>query len=156
MDGPYNRIVCCVDRDPMAQRVIDEARALAGGRPFSVVHVVAPPHSLVSGPFAYVAPIVELRSEAEAWLADLLAGTPDAEPVLLEGSPARELCRWARDTRADLIVAAAYRSRMERAMLGGFAAHIAYHAPCSVLLVHQAAVAAESGAAAGEAATTAG
>ena len=53
-------------------------------------------------------------------------------------------------------MAAAYRSRMERAMLGGFAAHIACHAPCSVLLVHQAAVPAESAAAAGGAATTAG
>ncbi len=156
MDRPYRRIACCVDRDPMAGRVIDEARALAGGKPFRVVHAVAPPHSLVSGPFAYVAPIVELRGEAEAWLADLVADVLEAEPVLLEGPPARELCRWARDNGTDLIVAAAYRSRMERAMLGGFASHIAYHAPCSVLLVHQAAIAAESGAAAGEAATTAG
>ncbi len=156
MDGPYRRIACCVDRDPMALRVIEEARALAGGEPFRVIHVVAPPHTLVSGPFAYVAPIVELRGEAEAWLTDLVADVPQAEPVLLEGSPARELCQWARKTRTDLIVAAAYRSRMERAMLGGFAAHIAYHAPCSVLLVHQAAAPAENGAAAGEAATTAG
>ena len=156
MDRPYSRIACCVDRDPMARRVIEEARALAGGAPFRVVHAVAPPHSLVSGPFAYVAPIVELRSEAEAWLTDLVSDLPEAEPVLLEGSPAREICQWARTARADLIVAAAYRSRMERAMLGGFAAHIAYHAPCSVLLVHHAAVAAESVAVTGETAVTAG
>lgn len=156
MDGPYRRIACCVNRDPMAQQVIEEARALAGGGSFRVVHVVAPPHTLISGPFAYVAPIVELRAEAEAWLTGLVADVPGAEPVLLEGSPARELCQWARDTRTDLIVAAAYRSRMERAMLGGFAVHIAYHAPCSVLLVHQAAVPAERAASAGEAAATAG
>ena len=156
MDRPYSRIACCVDRDPMARQVIDEARALAHGEPFRVIHVVAPPHTLVSGPFAYVAPIVELRAEAEAWLADVVSGIPEAEPVLLEGSPARELCAWAGRTRTDLIVAAAYRSRMERAMLGGFASHIAYHAPCSVLLVHQAAAPADPVAVAGETAATAG
>jgi nucleotide-binding universal stress UspA family protein len=33
-------------------------------------------------------------------------------------------------------VAAAHRGLVERAMLGGFAAYVAYHAPCPVLLVH--------------------
>ena len=152
MERPYTRIACCVNRDPMASKVIEEARALAGGEPFSVVHVVAPPHTLVAGPFAYVAPVVELRAEAETWLADLVSDLPQVERVLLEGSPARELCAWARDNGMDLIVAAAYRSRMERAMLGGFASHIAYHAPCSVLLVHHPADEAGAAAATGEAA----
>ncbi len=156
MDRPYRMIACCVDRDPMARQVIEEARALACGDPFRVVHVVAPPHTLVTGPFAYVAPIVEMRAEAEAWMADLLSDLPEAEAVLLEGSPPRELCSWARESGTDLIVAAAYRSRMERAMLGGFATHVAYNAPCSVLLVHQAAVPADSVVAAGEATVAAG
>lgn len=61
---------------------------------------------------------------------------PEARPVLLEGSPAHEICSWSRANGVDLIIAAARRGIVERAMLGGFASHIAYHASCSVLLVH--------------------
>lgn len=139
MDRPYNRIACCVDRDQMADEVIAEGMRLAGGdaRCLQVVHVVAPPHTMVAGPFAYIAPVTEMWSEAEAWLEDRTQALPGATPVLLDGSPARALCAWAAAHDVDLIVAAAHRGRVERAMLGGFASHIAYHAPCSVLLVHR-------------------
>lgn len=139
MDRPYNRIACCVDRDQMADEVLAEGMRLAGGdaQALQVVHVVAPPHTLVAGPFAYIAPVTEMWSEAEAWLEDRTQALPGATPVLLDGSPARALCAWAATHDIDLIVAAAHRGRVERAMLGGFAAHIAYHAPCSVLLVHR-------------------
>ena len=139
MDMPYNRIACCVDRDEMTDEVLAEGMRLAGGdaRTLQVVHVVAPPHTLVAGPFAYIAPITEVWSEAEAWLEARTRALPGATPVLLDGSPARALCEWSATHDIDLIVAAAHRGRVERAMLGGFAAYIAYHAPCSVLLVHR-------------------
>jgi nucleotide-binding universal stress UspA family protein len=139
MDRPYERIAVAVDRDRMAGQVIAEGLRLAGGdaSALALVHVVAPPHTAVAGPFAYIAPVTEVWSEAEAWLEDRAREYPGATPVLLDGSPARSLCAWAAKHRIDLIVAAAHRGRVERAMLGGFAAHIAYHAPCPVLLVHQ-------------------
>lgn len=139
MDRPYDRIACCVDRDGMTDEVIAEGMRLAGGDPsaLQIVHVVAPPHTLVAGPFAYIAPVTEVWSEAEAWLEDRTQALPGATPVLLDGSPARALCAWAATHDIQLIIAAAHRGRVERAMLGGFASHIAYHAPCSVLLVHR-------------------
>jgi nucleotide-binding universal stress UspA family protein len=139
MDRPYERIAVCIDRDQMTQQVIAEGLRLSGGdaSALQLVHVVPPPHTAVAGPFAYIAPVTEMWSEAEAWLEDRAQKHPGATAVLLDGSPARALCAWAATHRIDLIVAAAHRGRVERAMLGGFAAHIAYHAPCSVLLVHQ-------------------
>jgi nucleotide-binding universal stress UspA family protein len=35
----------------------------------------------------------------------------------------------------DLLVAGVYRGMASRALLGSFAQHLAYHAPCPVLLV---------------------
>jgi hypothetical protein len=55
----------------------------------------------------------------------LLTGDPDAEVV----------CDWARRARVDLLVAGVYRGAAARALYGSFAHHLAYHAPCPVLLV---------------------
>ena len=98
--------------------------------------MIAPPHALIASAYAYVAPVMELRDEAEAWLEEVTQGIPEAATLLLEGFPAKEVCAWARSSGVDIIVAAARRGLLERTMLGGFASHIAYHAPCSVLLVH--------------------
>jgi nucleotide-binding universal stress UspA family protein len=144
MNKPYTRVACCIDRDDMADIVVREGLRLAGGEGTSlrVVHVVAPPHTLASGPFGYTAPIVEMRDESIAWLEGVTGAIAGATPVVLDGSPSREICSWARANEIDLIVAAADRGLVERAMLGGFASYVAYHAPCSVLLVHRPAVAA--------------
>lgn len=137
--SPYARIACCVDRDDMAEVVLREGMRIAGGDAglVEVVHVIAPPHTVVGGPFAYVAPVVEMRDESEEWLRSVVASTPGITPVLLDGWPAREVCAWADANGVDLIVAAADRGLIERAILGGFATYIAYHATCSVLLVHR-------------------
>jgi nucleotide-binding universal stress UspA family protein len=140
MSSLYSRIACCVDRDDMASEVLAESLRLAGGSPGVVhaVHVVAPPHMVMAGPYAYVAPMLELRDEAEAWLDDLTDDLPGVSPVLLMGHPAREVCRWAAEAAADLIVAMAHRGAVERAILGGFASYLAYRAPCTVTLLHPA------------------
>ena len=139
MDRPYNRIACCIDEDGMADVVLREGIRLAGGAlgTVSVVHVIAPPHALIAGSYGYIPPLVEPRGEAEAWLEEVTRGIPEATKVLLEGFPPREVCAWARSSAVEVIVAAAHRGLVERAMLGGFASYIAYHAPCSVLLVHR-------------------
>jgi nucleotide-binding universal stress UspA family protein len=138
MDRPYSRIACCIDNDGMAEDVLREGIRLADGAlgALNVVHVIAPPHALIASPYAYIAPAMELRDDAEAWLEEVTRGIPEATTVLLEGFPAREVCAWARSSGVDLIVAAARRGLLERTMLGGFASHIAYHASCPVLLVH--------------------
>jgi nucleotide-binding universal stress UspA family protein len=50
--------------------------------------------------------------------------------------PPKAACHYLAEAGIDLLVAAAHRGLVDRAMLGGFAAYVAYHAPCSVLLVH--------------------
>lgn len=140
MPGLYSRIACCIDRDDMAPEILAEGLRLADGSPGVVhaVHVVAPPHMVMAGPYAYVAPMPELREEAEEWLERLTEGLPGVSPVLLSGHPAREVCRWAADTAADLILAMSHRKAVERAIMGRFAGHLAYHAPCTVTLLHPA------------------
>jgi nucleotide-binding universal stress UspA family protein len=138
MDRPYRRIACCIDRDGEADHVLREGLRLCGDEigSLEVVHVVASPRAFATSPFAYVAPLIEVTSESLAWLEEMTHDIPQATPVLLDGSPAREICSWSRANDVDLIIAAARRGIVERAMLGGFASHIAYHASCSVLLVH--------------------
>jgi len=138
MDMPYGRIACCIDNDGMAEAVLREGIRLADGAlgTLTVVHVIAPPHALIAGSYGYIPPLIEPRDEAEEWLAEMTRDIPEAATVLLEGFPARKVCAWAGPAGVDVLVAAAHRGFVERAMLGGFASHLAYHAPCSVLLVH--------------------
>ncbi|WP_217923480.1 universal stress protein [Miltoncostaea oceani] len=147
MSSPYDRIACCVDRDDAADAIVAEALALAGDAPgrVTLVHVVAPPAAMVAGPFAYVPPQSETRDAAAAWLGELAEAHPGVRTALLDGMPAREVCAWAAREGAGLVVAAAHRGLVERAMLGGFASYLAYRAPCSVLLVHPARTAAAAG-----------
>ena len=138
MNRPYTRIACCLDDDGMAETVLREGIRLADGAlgALSAVHVVPPPQALIASSYGYVAPVMQDPGDAEAWLEDVTREVPEATRVLLDGFPAKEVCAWARATGVEIIVAAARRSLAERVMLGGFASHIAYHAPCSVLLVH--------------------
>jgi nucleotide-binding universal stress UspA family protein len=75
------------------------------------------------------------REAATAWLEELAAGIPGAAAVLLDGEPAPAVQAWARETGADLIVAARHHGLVERMLIGSFAAQVTQHAPCPVLLV---------------------
>lgn len=135
--APYDRIIACIDDDAASDRALEEAvrlRALGPGK-LDIVHVAPRPLLLVSGPYGYVASPVDLYSEAQRWLRERAAEVPSGSPVMLEGYPPRATCEYAEQVGADLIVAAAHRGIVSRAMLGGFAAYVAYHAPCAVLLV---------------------
>jgi nucleotide-binding universal stress UspA family protein len=137
MAAPYHSIICCVDGSDASDRALDEAVRLRRLGPgiLQVVHVLTIPGALAATPFAYTVPTPVLREEAERWLGDRLADVPEATAVYLEGYPPQAICEWATKTGADLIVAAAHRGLVKRAMLGSFAAYVAYHAPCPVLLV---------------------
>jgi nucleotide-binding universal stress UspA family protein len=139
MPAPYGTIACFVDGGPASRVAFEEAaalRALAPGE-LKVVHVLAEPAMLLSTPFAGPPPtIYDERGAAGEWLAAQIGETPNAEAVLLRGYPPRAACNYAASAGIDLIVAAAHRGIVDRAMLGGFASYVAYHAPCPVLLVH--------------------
>ena len=138
MEKPYRAIACCIDRDEMTGAVLAEGVRLADGdlSRLRIVHVVAPPRALVASAFAYMTPLWEAVEDGRAWVEGLAASIPGSRPVLLEGAPVRAVVDWVQEEGIDLLVAAASRGVMERALLGGFASHLAYHAPCSVLFVH--------------------
>lgn len=138
MRKPYRAIACCIDRDEMKDAVLAEGVRLADGdlTRLRIVHVVAPPRAVVSGAFAYVMPLWEAVDDAREWLEDVASAYPGSTPVLLEGAPVRAVADWVEREGIDILVAAASRGHLERALLGGFASHMAYHAPCSVLFVH--------------------
>ena len=146
MRKPYRAIACCIDRDDMRDAVLAEGVRLADGdlTRLRIVHVVGPPRAIVSGPFAYVTPLWEAVDDARAWVEEIAAAHPGARPVLLEGPPVRVVSKWVEQEGVEVIVAAASRSQMERALLGGVASHLAYHAPCSVLFVRPEAAQAPS------------
>jgi nucleotide-binding universal stress UspA family protein len=138
MPAPYPRIACFVEESPASDLALEEAltlRALAPGE-LHVVHVATRPAPLFVGMYASAPPIEDYVSAADAWLRDRVRDVPGAIPRLLQGWPPRAACQYVAREGVDLLVAAAHRGLVERAMLGGFAAYVAYHAPCPVLLVH--------------------
>ncbi|MGC8584435.1 MAG: universal stress protein [Thermoproteus sp.] len=73
----------------------------------------------------------ELLAEARGSCAGL-----DAECKLLEGDPAEEIIKFAKDVRADLIVIGSRGlSRLKRILLGSVSARVATEAATSVLIV---------------------
>jgi nucleotide-binding universal stress UspA family protein len=132
--GLYRHIACCVDDSDVAPHVVQEAqrlRAVGGGR-LTLLHVVAPP-MLYGAPYAPADGT--LADVAREWFDRFTEGVDASDRVLLEGYPPREAVEWAKRSAVDLMVAGAHRGIIDRFFLGSFAAYLAYHAPCPVLLV---------------------
>jgi nucleotide-binding universal stress UspA family protein len=138
MPAPYRRIACFIEESAASDLALEEARALRALSPgeLDVVHVATRPYPLFVGMYGSTPPLDDYVATAQHWLSERLAEVPEATPRLLEGWPPRVACQYVADAGVDLLVAAAHRGIVERAMLGGFAAYVAYHARCSVLLVH--------------------
>jgi len=138
VEAPYAHIACCIEDSRASRLALAEARrlrALGPGR-LSLVHVAPIPLVYAAAGAGVWVPDPDDLGEAErVWLEEVVAETPGAEGVLLNGYPPAAACEWAREAGADLLAAAAHRGRIERMLLGSFAAYLAYHAPCTVLLV---------------------
>lgn len=138
MTPPYHRIACFVEEGAASDLALQEALALRAMSPgeLQVVHVVTRPYPLFVGMYGTTPPVEGYHELAADWLRRRVERVPGATPRLIEGWPPRAACDHAAREGIDLVVAAAHRGIVERAMLGGFAAYVAYHAPCPVLLVH--------------------
>lgn len=131
-DAPYAHIACCIDDSPASLRARDEARrlrALGPGR-LSMVHVA--PRALIEDPAGPGRPR-DIAARDREWL-EAMAEAEGAEPVALTGIAADAALGWARREHPDLMVAAAHRGPLERALLGSFAGRLAREAPCPALL----------------------
>lgn len=60
------------------------------------------------------------------------------------GNPGPQVCEWAKDWHADLIIVGRHgHTRLKELLLGSVSNHIVHHAPCSVLVVQGEAVVSE-------------
>ena len=138
MSAPYRNIACLVARDEAFESVIAEGTRLFlfGAERLDIVHVAPEPLWLTMGPYGPLPSPQRLYREAQEWLRVKAAPIVGARPIILSGHAPVAAREYAESAGVDLIVAAAHRGRVKRAMLGSFASAIAYSAPCPVLLVH--------------------
>jgi nucleotide-binding universal stress UspA family protein len=157
MPAPYRKIACFIEESHASDLALEEALALRALTPgeLHVVHVATRPYPLFVGMYGSTPPVERYAEAAAEWFDGRVADVPGVIPRLLDGWPPRAACEYVAREGIDLLVAAAHRGLVERAMLGGFAAYVAYHARCSVLLVHPPVVAETSGEEAEELAATA-
>lgn len=137
-DLPYKHIAVCVEDSDASRRALDEAVRLRGFGPgkLSVVHSIerTPMPALVGEGAAWYPEDTAYEGRVRAWL-DGVAREAGGTPVVLEGYAGAAVAGWAADADVDLLVAAAHRGLVERLLVGSFAAFLAHHAPCAVLLV---------------------
>lgn len=136
MADAYAHIACCLDGSPAGDAALAAAmrvRALGPGG-LTLVHVMEPGvhefEGLAEGSGA------EGAGDIRSWMERMVAICPGSEGVLLEGHPPSVVGEWARDAGVDLLVAVRHRGRVEQLVLGSFAQHLAYRAPCAMMLVH--------------------
>ena len=122
---------------------------LFAGLPISVVSVVEVgfPDAVAVAPLLYAEAIDAFARSSEAETASMEAACAavadrlrasglDAEAVVREGDPAREIVAVARDRQAGVIVVGTRgQTGLQRLILGSVAKKVLLHAPCSVLVV---------------------
>lgn len=119
-------VAAVVDEGPAATLVAHAARAAGGDR-------LVFAHARDAG---IIARIGGADLAAPAWLAELAEGE-DADEVVVVAGGARDVCEWAAEAPADLLVVAA-RNAPGPARLGSFTNALAVHAPCPVLVARAA------------------
>jgi nucleotide-binding universal stress UspA family protein len=135
----YRHIACCIDDSPAAEVALTHARSLwsLGRARLSLVHVAPRPLIVESADGAVVPSPQDINSTQRAWLDARAREIPDSVPVLLEGLPGPEICRWAATGDVDLLVAGARGAGWTTAVLGSVTRHLVDHAPCPVLVVRE-------------------
>ena len=139
----YRLVACCVDDSDAAREALLQAARLARvtGARLAAVHVVESPGGFSGGRTPYTPDpeelAAELREDGRRRLEGLIASVPDAagaEPVVLQGDPPEEAVAWAERAGCDLLVTAAHRQGLTRALLGSFSGALVRDAPCPVLV----------------------
>jgi nucleotide-binding universal stress UspA family protein len=147
--GQLKNVVIGFDGSSNAAKAIEQAARLfkLNAAKITVVHSVdvADPIKFLS-PVAFVSSIEQdLLMQGEVFLADakkLLSdlGMRDVECRLVEGKPANEVIKVAKESAADLIVIGARgHAPVQEMLLGSVAHNVAMHAPCSVAVLRAAA-----------------
>lgn len=142
---PFRNILFPTDFTPHARAALKYAAAFAregAGRVvlFSVQSGSVPSNFLSVPARAFEEPeqnwLRQLRDDVEDVLADPLLVGLDVEPVIIEGEPALEIGRAAREFEIDLVTVVSHgRKGLSRALWGSTAEEIIAESPCPVLTI---------------------
>lgn len=114
--------------------------AKAGNGKLMVMTVVRDMKSLFEGvalPFQLERAIADARRELAAIVGKFRSDATEIEREIRFGSIGREILAAARSHACDLILMASHRPEVLDYVIGPNAAHVALHAPCSVLVLRK-------------------
>lgn len=131
-------IVVAYDGSQHAKKALETAKAIADrfGSKIYVVHVVDTAVLSLSEAFSTPNVIKSLKEGGEKALREALNLAPNAEAKLLEGDPAYEIAKFAKDVKADLVVVGSRGlSTIRKSFLGSVASRLVQESEISVLVV---------------------
>ncbi|MEL9991953.1 MAG: universal stress protein [Thermoproteus sp.] len=131
-------IVVAYDGSQYAKKALEVAKTIAEkfGSKVYIVHVVDTAVLSLSEAFSTPTVVKSLREGGERALREALAVIPNAETKLLEGDPAYEIAKFARDVKADLVVVGSRGlSTIRKSLLGSVAGRLVQESDVSVLVV---------------------
>jgi nucleotide-binding universal stress UspA family protein len=132
------RMVVCTDGSAAAATVLNAAESLASNLDLrcDVVHVTGPDEDVSTDLHSSPRPRHELAGQQCARYCEQLAGLGiRADPIVLNGSPARAVTYYASAHHAAFIAVATHgHSALARLALGSTASNIIRHAPCPVII----------------------
>lgn len=131
-------IVVAYDGSQHSKKALEIAKALADrfGSKIYVIHVVDTAVLSLSEAFSTPNVVESLRQRGERVLKEALAVIPNAEVKLLEGDPAYEIAKFAKDVKADLVVVGSRGlSTIRKSLLGSVAGRLVQESDVSVLVV---------------------
>ncbi len=143
MKLPLRSILVPIDFPDCSKKALNCAIALAkqSGGKISLIHVVKPTYP-VDNILAAIpqsdetTSIPYARSRLSAFASNAIEKSLLGQLVIRAGEPFHEICETARDLESDLIVIATHGyTGLKRFFLGSTAEKVAYHAPCSVILI---------------------
>ena len=144
MPPRYRNVLVAFDGSPASELALAHAVTIAQAyrSKLAIAAVVAPPPLIWRQAPGGMRGVYETeQAELEKWLREAAAQVPDELPVttrLLDGDPARELVRAARDGEHDLIVMGSRgRGRVSAAVLGSVANHVMREAGVPVIVIHR-------------------
>jgi nucleotide-binding universal stress UspA family protein len=138
----YRNILVAVDGSKESKLALADAvdLALESNARLTLAHVCNPPPVIIRTTPAGAAVAAELPAYHHQLLREAVASVPKELPVttlLLEGNPAHEIVKAAREYEHDLIVIGSRgRSRATAALLGSVSHEVLHESPVPVLVVH--------------------
>lgn len=137
----YQKIVVAIDLSSESERILNIAASISEGNlgAIHVVHVIEPVPT-----YAYEAYIPDMQALEARISADSKkqlgehadrVGIPSENQQILVGSPASEICRYASECQAQLIVLGSHGVSGWRVLLGSTANSVVQEADCDVLTV---------------------